>query len=192
MRSKFEKHELEFEDEFFDKAMEFMELLLAYSKTHNITALKDKNSIAENILDSVYILKFIKFKNLQICDIGSGAGFPAIFLAMCLKDCKFDLFEPIAKKSSFLHLVKVKLKLDNICIKTQRIENQKDKKYDLVTSRAVSDTKILLKLCKNISLQNTQYLFYKGSSVLEELKGLKNYKLWNRADRNYLLLLGDI
>ncbi len=186
MEEIFKKHG--FDLEFYEKEKEYVKMLLEYSKVHNITALRDERSAFENILDSVFVLKFTDFSKIKVCDVGSGAGFPGIHLAIVLKDCEFDLYEPIAKKSAFLHLVKAKLRLDNVEIKTDRIEKIKDKKYDLITSRAVTNTKLLLKLCKGVSHEGTKYLFYKGSRVKDEIEELENYRLWTRGDRNYLLL----
>ncbi len=188
MRELFEKNDLYFDKKFYIAEEKYIRLLLEYSKTHNITALKDKRDIFENILDSLYVLNFVKFDKLKVCDIGSGAGFPAIHLALALKDCDFYLYEPIAKKSSFLYLIKAKLKLENVFIKTNRIEQEKELKYDFIISRAVTNTNFLLNLCKNVSKKDTRYLFYKGSSVDDEIAGLKNYEVFNRGERNYLLL----
>ncbi len=102
------------------------------------------------------------------------------------------MYEPIAKKSSFLHLVKARLGLKNVKIKTCRIENERGCVYDIITSRAVSDTEMLLYLCKKVSKSDTKYLFYKGSRVHEEIKYMKNFRVWIRGDRNYLLLRDQV
>ncbi len=189
MKEIFEKHNLKFEKDFYEKVCIYSKLLLEYNKTHNITALRDEKSIYENILDSVFVLKFIQFENSNVCDVGSGAGFPALPLACALKQCRFDLYEPIAKKSAFLHLVKAKINLENVHIKTERIEKVTNKNYDFITSRAVSDTRVLLNLCKNVSSPKTKYLFYKGSRVYDEVDGVDGAKIFKgNNDRHYLLL----
>ncbi len=188
MKKMFEKYGLKFNEKFYEKEKIYIDLLLNYSKTHNITALKHEKDVWENIFDSVYVLKFMEFKNFKVCDVGSGAGFPAIHLALLCESCEFFLYEPIAKKSSFLHLLKAKLGLKNVTIKTNRIENEKNLTYDLITSRAVSDTKLLLKLCENVANEKTKYLFYKGSSVEKEIENLHNCTLHKRDERNYLVM----
>ncbi|NOX16492.1 MAG: 16S rRNA (guanine(527)-N(7))-methyltransferase RsmG, partial [Epsilonproteobacteria bacterium] len=84
----------------------FTKLILNYNKIHNITGAKNKKQIEENIDDSIYPIRFFKKDIKKAIDVGSGAGFPGLILAMYLPDVHFTLFEPIKKKSSFLHLAK--------------------------------------------------------------------------------------
>lgn len=174
--------------DFYEKEEIYTKMLLKYSKTHNITALKTKDEVYKNIIDSIYPIKFLNFDVTKMADIGSGAGFPGIHLALSLKECEVYLYEPIAKKSSFLHWVKAELKLKNVTIKSTRIENEKDIIFDFIVSRAVTQTKDLLGLCKNISDKDTHFLFYKGSNVKEELDKMQNYNLHVKDDRHYLFL----
>ena len=97
----------------FDENCEkFSEIILKYNKIHNITGAKTKQKIFENIEDSLYPITFLETKKIKkAIDVGSGAGFPGLVLAMAMQNTSFTLFEPIAKKSSFLHLVKTTLGL---------------------------------------------------------------------------------
>lgn len=174
--------------DFYEKEEIYTNMLLEYSKTHNITALKSKDEIYKNIDDSIYPIKFLDFSIKKMADIGSGAGFPGIHLALALNEVEVFLYEPLKKKSSFLHWVKAELKLKNVTIKSSRIENEKGIIFDFIVSRAVTRTKDLLNLCKNVSDKNTHFLFYKGSSVKEELSKMQNYALHVKDDRNYLIL----
>ena len=121
-------------------------------------------------------------------DIGTGAGFPGLILAMALPNIEFTLFEPIAKKSSFLHLVKTTLKLKNVKVSTKRVEQAKAFEADLICSRAVTNTDMLINLCTSYITPSTMLLFYKGERVYEETSNLKNYKIYNKDKRNYLLI----
>ncbi len=169
----------------------FTELILDYNKTHNITGAKNEKQIQENIDDSIYPLKFLELKIKNAIDVGSGAGFPGLILAMYLPNINFTLFEPIKKKSSFLYLAKSSLKLKNVDIISQRVEKVEAFKVDLICSRAVTKTKLLIDICKDFISKETVLLFYKGSSVNEEITNLKNYQIHKRGNRNYLFL-GDI
>ena len=109
----------------FQKRLEIYEKLFQnYGKVHNISAFKQ---LENEIVDS---LKILDFKDLNFAqnaiDIGSGAGFPALFLALILR-AKFTLFEPNAKKAAFLMLVKSELGLGNVCVVKSKIENYKEK-----------------------------------------------------------------
>ncbi len=175
---------------FEDKIQLYSSLLLQYTKTHNITALKTKEDIIANIEDSIFPLRYLDFEYKSIADIGSGAGFPGLFLALKNPHVKVTLYEPLSKKSAFLNLAKVKLGLKNLHVKSIRVENEKDALYDLIVSRAVTKTKILLDLSKNISDKNTSFLLYKGSSVDEELDTNLNYQIHKKANRHYVLIKG--
>ncbi|MFW3328971.1 RsmG family class I SAM-dependent methyltransferase, partial [Aliarcobacter butzleri] len=86
------------------------------------------------------------------------------------------------------------LKLDNLVVLCNRVEEVKDLQVDLITSRAVTNTSLLLDITKNIKKPNSSYLFYKGSMLESELENAKvnNYKIVNKKDRNYLYIKGLI
>ncbi len=172
-----------------DKYKVFIELILKYNKIHNITGAKDRASVIENIEDSIYPISFLETKSIKTAiDIGTGAGFPGLILAMELPNTQFTLFEPIAKKSSFLHLVKTTLGLKNVKVSTKRVEQEEGFEVDLITSRAVTNTDMLINLCKEYITSKTNLLFYKGERVVEEISNIKNYKIYKKERRNYLLI----
>lgn len=176
-------------DSFEKQCEKFCDLILQYNKTHNITGAKTRQAVFNNIEDSIYPLNFLHVKDIkQAIDIGSGAGFPGLLLALAMPDTHFTLFEPIKKKSAFLHLAKAILKIDNVSIVSQRIEEAKAFKADLISSRAVTDTNLLITLCKNFIAKKTFLLFYKGENVTQEITHLKEYSIYNKGKRNYLLI----
>ena len=136
---------------------------------------------------STFIDKYESF-----ADIGTGAGYPGLILAMAQKDVKSYLIEPRIKRVSFLNFVKASLKLENLTILCSRVEEVKDLKVDLITSRAVTNTSLLLDITKDIKKENSSYLFYKGSMLENELEIAKinSYTVINKKDRNYLYIKG--
>lgn len=168
------------------KVQNYKILLKKFNSTHNLTRFKN---IDENIIDS---LKILDFKDLSfaknIVDIGSGAGFPAIFLAFILK-ADFYLFEPNAKKASFLRMLKIECELPHLHIFKQKIEEyQTPFKADIITSRALMNASLLIKLCQNFIDEHTLFLLYKGSGVDEELKNFKHYEIFARGFRRYCFI----
>jgi 16S rRNA (guanine527-N7)-methyltransferase len=164
-------------------------MLLSYNKTHNITGARDKAQIFENIEDSLFPLRFLPSLPTSAIDIGSGAGFPAIPLAMALPECSFILYEPKPKKSAFLHMAKCELKLSNVEIKSKRIEEDEPLVVDMITSRAVGKVKFLIQLSKGFYDKNTLMLLYKGERAKDETAGL-NAEIFSRKKRQYVLLRG--
>lgn len=186
-----ESNDLKFDDKFYEDCEVFTKLLRQWGQVHNLTGSLQINDINENILDSVYPLKFID-KHKSFADIGTGAGYPGLILAIALRDVKAYLIEPRVKRVSFLNFVKASLKLENLTVICNRVEKVEDLNVDLITSRAVTNTNLLLNITRNIKQEKSSYLFYKGSLVNEEIENAKvnNYTIVNRKDRNYLYIKG--
>jgi 16S rRNA (guanine527-N7)-methyltransferase len=190
LKEKLEKLDLDFDVQFYERCALFIQLLQKWGKVHSFTTQLNDEEIENNIIDSIYPLKFLdKFESFA--DIGTGAGYPGMLLAIAKPNTKCYLIEPRLKRVAFLNFVKNVLKLTNIEVIQSKVENCVDIEVDLVTSRAVTDTKYLMELTKNIVKQNTQYLYYKGSLCQEEVSSLdkKNYKIINTSEtRNYLYI----
>ncbi|UTJ05162.1 16S rRNA (guanine(527)-N(7))-methyltransferase RsmG [Arcobacter roscoffensis] len=186
-----QSNNLDFDDKFYEDCEVFTKLLRQWGQVHNLTGSLAIDDINENILDSVYPLSFIE-NHESFADIGTGAGYPGLILAMARRDIKAYLIEPRVKRVSFLNFVKASLKLENLTVICNRVEKVEDLNVDLITSRAVTNTNLLLDITNNIKEENSSYLFYKGSLVQEEIEQAKvnNYTLVNRKDRNYLYIKG--
>jgi 16S rRNA (guanine527-N7)-methyltransferase len=187
-----EDKNLHFDENFYKDCEVFIKLLQQWGRVHNLSGRLSKEDIEENILDSLYPLTFLD-KYESFADIGTGAGYPGLILAMALRDVKSYLIEPRIKRVSFLNFVKASLKLDNLTILCSRVEEVKGLSVDLITSRAVTNTSLLLDITKNIKKENSSYLFYKGSMIEDEIEIAKlssNFKVINRKDRNYLYIKG--
>ena len=180
------------DDEFSKRCDVFTSLLQQWGKVHNLSGRLTTQDIKENIIDSIYPLQYLDSFD-SFADIGTGAGYPGLIIAMAKSNVKCYLIEPRIKRVAFLNFVKNSLGLKNIEIIGKRVEEVENVKVDLVTSRAVTNTKLLLDITKNISTNTTSYLFYKGSlleSEIEEAK-LENTQVYSRKDRNYLYLKGS-
>ncbi|MCV3399050.1 16S rRNA (guanine(527)-N(7))-methyltransferase RsmG [Campylobacter lari] len=173
-------------DNFFQKIILYKELLKKFNSVHNLTHLEN---IDDNIIDSIKILDYCDLTDKKkIVDVGSGAGFPAIFLACILENSIFFLFEPSVKKASFLRVIKTELNLINVNIIKEKLQNHPPFKVDLITSRALMDIKPLIEISNGFYDDKTSFLLYKGSEVYDELEGMKDYKIVNCGFRNYCLL----
>ncbi len=188
----FKEIDLEFDDLFYQRCDQFRELLQQWGAVHNLTASLHPRQIKENIIDSIYPLKFIDDVD-SLLDVGTGAGYPGMLLAIARPDIKVYLCEPRMKRVAFLNFVKNALKLENVTVIKERVENIVDLKVELITSRAVTNTALLLDLTKEVSSLETRYLFYKGSLCEEEISKAKidNYEVVSVGEhRNYLYMKG--
>lgn len=174
-------------ENFNEQIEQFGKCLEKFNKIHSITNYNDLSAVIEDSLEG---LKFITEMPKVAIDIGSGAGFPAIFLAMVLPYTKWHLFEPNTKKAAFLTYAKVNLKLKNIIIHNTKIENETPFIADLITSRAVMKVPDLIKISHGFFDTHTKFLFYKGSNVKDELGNLKA-EIFENNIRKYALLKGN-
>lgn len=169
-----------------DKIEKFKAILNEFNAVHSLTNYKNLDEVIKDSLDG---LNYIKSTPKVAIDVGSGAGIPALFLAMKFTSCKWHLFEPNGKKSSFLTYAKVALNLDNVIVHSNKIEKSDKFRADLITSRALMKTKDLLLICKGFYDKDTEFLLYKGSEVANEIEDI-DAKIYSRGKRNYLVFRG--
>ncbi len=133
-----------------------------------------------HFVDSAQLFKFIPASAKTLLDFGSGAGFPAMVLAIMAKEktpyLKVSLVESIAKKTLYLNEVKKICNLD-VEVLNQRIESLPNKKVDVITSRAMASLKELLNYTQKFFAKNTICIFPKGKKYLEEIVEAK--KQWS-------------
>ena len=170
------------------KLEQFADLLHEWNQIHNLTGAKDLEAIYENIIDSLYPVTFID-PPASLLDVGTGAGFPGMALSIYFDETETVLCEPLNKRASFLKFVIMELELKNITVAKMRVEKLQHDSFAMISSRAVTDTQLLLSLTQHLSNDHTEYLFYKGSQVFDEIKASDNqlnYAIVSRDKRNYL------
>jgi len=183
--------DIELPDSFFHHVQKYKKHLFKWNKIHNLTGAKDEKTIDEFIYDAVFPVSFLpKVENLL--DIGTGAGFPGMILAFALPDTKVTLVEPLVKRASFLQFIKADLGLKNVIVVKKRVEEMQSQIFSIITSRAVTDTKMLLKLSENFRDKNSKLLFYKGEKVFDEINKDIKHKIIETKNRHYLLIGEDI
>ncbi len=190
LKTALEDLSIELPNTLFYNIQKYKEHLFAWNKIHNLTGAKNEATIDEFIYDSIYPITFLpKCKNLL--DIGTGAGFPGLILAMGLPETKVTLVEPLAKRASFLQFVKADLGLDNVRVIQKRVQDIPHEIFELVTSRAVTNTDMLLSLSENFRDENSKLLFYKGERVYDEISSEIKHKVIKTKNRHYLLIGED-
>ena len=125
----------------------FLQEMGRWNRVHNLTAIEgEKDSIRLHLIDSIAVLpvlkRFLKTSSPKIADLGSGGGLPAIPIAIVQSDWHLSLIEAIRKKTAFLQHVRGKLKLKNIEVLCERVEDaavQQPAQFDAVISRAFTN-----------------------------------------------------
>lgn len=128
-------------------------LLLETNKITNLTAIRDEEGVyMKHFLDSLTLIKALPSETKNIVDIGSGAGFPGLPLAIARPDINITMVESIGKKTSFIQKCIETLNLSNAKVIQSRAETlSADKnyrqKFDVATARAVAFLPDLMKTC---------------------------------------------
>ena len=158
-------------NEQISKFHRYLELLLEWNEKFNLTAITDKDEIEEkHFVDSIELVKYFDVKNKTLLDVGSGAGFPGIPLAIVEPTLNVTLLEAIGKRVTFLHEAVKELGLTNVEIIQGRAEELSTReKYDIVTARAVKELNILLEICFYLVKVGGTFIAYKSSGVDEEI-----------------------
>ena len=134
---------LELNQDQIDKCLLYLEQLLQWNKTTNLTGIEDpREVISKHFVDSLTALQAINFPpNALAIDIGSGAGFPGLPLKIARQDLQMVLIEPVQKKSSFLVSIIGKLKLTGASVYTgnlaQYVAQATPLLADIMTVRAL-------------------------------------------------------
>ncbi len=133
-----------------NKLKDYASFLLEYNQHTNLTAIRTIEEVyLKHFYDSLTLVKMHHFQNEKILDIGTGAGFPGMILAIIFPTTNVFLLDSNHKKIDFLNELIKKLSLNNVTTIYDRAENYvKNNReiFDIVTTRAVSELRILLEL----------------------------------------------
>jgi 16S rRNA (guanine527-N7)-methyltransferase len=121
------------------------ELYTEWNEKINVISRKDMDNFYEHhVLHSLAITTQFEFKkDMQVMDLGSGGGFPGVPLAIFFPDTHFHLVDSINKKLKVVNEVATAIGLQNLTTQHSRAEDIKDRKFDVVVSRAVAPLKDL-------------------------------------------------
>ena len=160
----------------------FINELLKANKKHNFISKSTEKMIWQrHILDSAQLVKFIDFSKGSLSDLGSGAGFPGLILAMFNKNKNFHvkLYEKSPVKRAFLsHIIeKLSLKIE-ICgnIYNDSIDT------DYIVARAFKKLESIIQVSREIAKKSHKLIILKGQNAQEDLK-----KAFNKEKYDYKL-----
>ena len=143
-----EKIKVSYDKDKIEKSLKYLKILLDYNSHTNLTAIREEKAIIEkHFLDSLLLQNLLKDEDKTLIDIGTGAGFPGMILAIFNKDKKFVLLDSVRKKTDFLELIKTELNLKNVEIINGRAEEvikDRRERYDVGLCRGVSNLSVIL------------------------------------------------
>ncbi len=190
---------------FLEQSEKLYNLLTEENSITNLTRIQTENDFwNKHVADSLLIAKYFKnlaSDNLNILDIGCGAGFPSIVLAIAFENLSITAVDSIAKKTNFVQLAKEKLNLNNLTVVCGRGRelNRQDKylgKFDIITARAMSEIKNIHRETKRMLSTSGRYILYKtpeqASQELPIINKLtkKSGVIWEQSE-NFSLPLNN-
>ena len=142
------KSSIEVNDEAKGKILDFLEMLYEKNQVMNLTAIRDKEGMLEkHFIDSLLLTKVIKDEEKSFIDVGTGAGFPGLVLAIFYPEKNFLLVDSVRKKIEFINEVIEKLGLENVKTSFERAEELikgKRETFDVALCRGVANLRIIL------------------------------------------------
>ena len=170
-----------------EKFMVYMDLMLEHNNNVNLTAITEpKDIIIKHFIDSLVLVKWsdvsdrsyfnFSLRNKSIIDVGTGAGFPGLVLAIVLEGygSSITLLDPLKKRVNFLDVVVRELGLGNVVTTAQRSEDaghdvQYREKFDIAVSRGVAPLYKLSEYCLPFVKEGGLFFAYKGKKARDEI-----------------------
>jgi 16S rRNA (guanine527-N7)-methyltransferase len=167
-------------DEEASQCAQLLEQLERWSKRVNLTAIRDLDGmISGHLLDSLAVLPYLHGDT--VIDIGTGAGFPGLPLAIACPERDFVLHDSNGKKIGFVQHVVTRLALDNVkAVKSRAEDYAPGRSFDTVIARALATIPRILEMGAHLASENGVVLALKGKYPAEELEQTKlSHKSWN-------------
>ena len=173
------KIELDITDTQLQQFDDYYRFLVEKNKVMNLTTIIEKEDVVlKHFIDSIYIMKYTDFDEKKVIDIGTGAGFPGIPLAIMNPQTSFVLLDSLNKRINFLNEVCNLCNLSNVITIHGRAEEISRKeeyreKFDYVVSRAVANLTVLSEYCLPYVKEDGYFLPYKSGDIKEEAANSK-------------------
>ena len=168
---------LQLSEDRIDTLCAFGAAMVKQNEVMNLTAITAPAAVAKlHLLDSLTVLGAAERSGKSLIDVGCGAGFPGVPLAIACPEAQVTLLDSLGKRMKWLETVLPTLGVTAECVTARADEAVADRRecYDFATSRAVARLNILLELTAPYVKLGGAVLAMKGSAAQEELAEAKN------------------
>lgn len=183
MKKEFLKFDITITDKQESQFRKYYDLLFRWNEKINLTAITEYDMVVrKHFVDSALLIKCEEYRKQEfnkVLDLGTGAGFPGIVLAILRPEDNFILIDSLNKRIEFLKIVIEELELSNVQLFHGRAEDYgQDVKFrnqfDFVVSRAVAELPLLLEYCIPFVKKDGYFVSYKGPKYEKEIEDAQN------------------
>jgi 16S rRNA (guanine527-N7)-methyltransferase len=150
----------------------YLDRLIEKNKVLNLTRITDRTEAeVKHVADALTLLPFLPpppHKNVTVADVGTGGGIPGVILAIARPDIRVTLIDSTRKKLDAVKEICDAIGVNNVDTLHTRIESA-DRKFDIITARAVAEMETLLGWCEGLMKRSSVLLAMKGPRVDEEM-----------------------
>lgn len=191
-KSELQKSKIELSQKQMLQFEKYFEFLVTENEKMNLTAITEKGQVyLKHFYDSITLgfeYNDLLTKNIKVCDVGSGAGFPIIPLKIVNPKLEVTIIDSLGKRINFLNQLAENLELENCNFVHMRAEDAGKnpdfrEKFDLVVARAVARLNVLSEFCLPLTKIEGEFLAMKSESAFDEVK---------EAQKAVTVLGGDI
>jgi 16S rRNA (guanine527-N7)-methyltransferase len=164
---------LQLPDSAIDTMARHVGLVEKWNRVHNLTAVRDPaQMVVLHVLDSLSLVPHLA-QAQRILDVGTGAGFPGLVLAMALPHAHVTLLDSSHKKAAFLEQAKAELALPNVSVACERVQDFKPAdRFDAVVSRAFAELQDFVSQAAHLMAPGGRMLAMKGVYPYDEIARL--------------------
>ena len=168
------KLNIDLNQEQINKLDKFYHLLIEWNEKINLTTItKEEDVYLKHFYDSLTLIKVIDLtKNLEILDVGTGAGFPGIVLKIVFPNLKITLLDSLKKRIDYLNIIIKELDLkdiETVCDRSENYTKNNKEKYDVIVSRAVASLKIISEITFQ-GIKVNGYLVVMKANIQDEIE----------------------
>lgn len=169
---------IELSDSQLEKYDKYYKRLVEVNEYMNLTAITEEQEVYnKHFLDSLTIVKALDLnKKFTLCDVGSGAGFPSIPLAIACDNVDVTIIDALNKRIKFLNELVSYININNVNAYHKRAEEfakEITEGFDVVTARAVARLNVLAELCLPLVKVGGRFVAMKAQSGADELQEAK-------------------
>lgn len=176
---------LSLSDEQISKLLDYLFLIEKWNRAYNLTAIRDlQEMLSLHLLDSLSIFLLVKdlVPGKRLLDVGTGAGLPGMVLAIMHPEFRVSLLDTNGKKCRFLRQVAIELKLENVQVIHDRVEEcQIHPPFDAILSRAFATLKDITDNAVHLLAEDGRFLAMKGRYPQQEIDELNQQFSFEKA-----------